>query len=181
MLHQIRDASKLITIRKANHADIQILSEKLLSALEDKNSQVYRDNVAKFGIPEDYVKKAFAKETLAKAAANEKATFYLAFKDEEIVGFAQTIQHDADTAELDRIIVFPQHAGKGIGTMLLAEVIKDQKQRGTKRILVNAGKKENHARRFYEKNGFTQIKETTIDAPWGKKLALVTYQLCLKP
>lgn len=118
---------------------------------------------------------------MAKAAADGKATFYLAFKDEEMVGFAQTIQHDADTAELDRIIVFPQHAGKGIGTMLLAEVIEDQKQRGTKSIVANAGKEENHARRFYEKNRFKKIKETTIDAPWGKKLALVTYQLCLKP
>lgn len=171
----------MITIRKADHEDIQNLSEKLLALLEDKNSQVYQDNVAKFGIPEDYVKKAFAKETLLKAAEAGKAIFYLAFKDDEIVGFAQTIQQDATTVELDRIIVFPQHAGKGIGTQLLDEVIKDQKQNGITRIIVNAGKEEDHARRFYEKNGFKQITEMTIDAPWGKKLTLITYQLCLEP
>jgi len=44
----------------------------------DKNSQVYQENVAKFGIPEEYVRKAFAEETLVKAVAAGKATLYLA-------------------------------------------------------------------------------------------------------
>jgi len=44
---------------------------------------------------------------------------------------------------------------------------------------VNAGKDETHARRFYEKNGFALVKEVTIDAPWGKRLDLATYQLQL--
>jgi N-acetylglutamate synthase-like GNAT family acetyltransferase len=57
--------------------------------------------------------------------------------------------------------------------------LADQKQKGVKKIIANAGKEENHARRFYEKNGFKQIKKATIEAPWGKKLSLVTYQLCL--
>jgi N-acetylglutamate synthase-like GNAT family acetyltransferase len=171
----------LIAIKKASHEDIRILSKKLSFLLEDKNSQVYKDNVAKFEIPEDYAKKAFAEETLSKAFATGKATFYLALKDNEIIGFAQTIAQDTSTAELDRIIIFPQHAGKGIGTLLLHEVLADQKQKGVKKIIANAGKEENHARRFYEKNGFKQIKEATIETPWGKKLSLVTYQLCLSP
>ena len=171
----------MIIIKKANYEDLRILSEKLLSLLEDKNSQVYQDNVAKFGIPEDYAKKALAEETLLKMIATGKATFYLALEDREIIGFAQTIKQDDNTAELDRIIIFPQHVGKGIGTRLLHEVIADQKQKGVNKIIVNAGKEEAHARRFYEKNGFKQIKEATIEAPWGKKLTLVTYQLCLSP
>ncbi|MCW4008990.1 MAG: GNAT family N-acetyltransferase [Candidatus Bathyarchaeota archaeon] len=78
---------------------------------------------------------------------------------------------------MERIIVFPQYTRQGVGTQLLHEAIADQKQKGTKTLIVNAGKDEAHARRFYEKNGFTQIKEALIDAPWGKKLALVTCQL----
>jgi len=167
------------TIRKATQKDIPILSRKLLQLLEDKNSQIYRENVIKFGIPEEYVRKAFAEETLLKAAA-ENATFYLAIQDSQIIGFAQTIQQDADTTVLDRIIVFPEHAGKGIGTQLLREAIADQARRGIKTIIANAGKHETHARRFYEKNGFKLSKETTIQAPWGKKLELAIYQLQLK-
>ncbi|HVP40850.1 MAG TPA: hypothetical protein VMS95_02740 [Candidatus Krumholzibacteriaceae bacterium] len=41
---------------------------------------------------------------------------------------------------------------------------------------MNAGKDETHARRFYEKNGFKQAKESAVGTPWGIKLPLVTYQ-----
>jgi len=170
----------MITIKKATQKDIRVLSRKLLSLLEDKNSQIYRENVAKFGIPEDYAKKAFAEERLLETAATGKATFYLARENNEIIGFAQTIQKDASTVELDRIIIFPKHARRGIGTQLLHQVLIDQKQKGVTTVIVNTGKEEIQARRFYEKNGFKQIKEVMIEAPWGKKLILVTYHIYLK-
>ncbi len=170
----------MAVFRKADQKDVRVLSKKLLMHLKDKNSQVYQDNVAKFGIPEDHVKKALAEETLLKAAATGKTTFYLALKNNEIIGFAQTIQQDENTAELDRIIIFPQHTREGIGTQLLRSVLIDQEQKGVNNIIVNTGKEESHARRFYEKNGFKQIEEATIQTPWGKKLTLITYQLTLK-
>jgi len=169
----------MATIRKASQKDIPVLSAKLLELLKDKNSQIYQENVIKFGIPEEYVRKAFAEETLAKAAA-EGSAFYVAIEDSEIIGFAQTIRQDAETAVLDRIIVFPEHAGKGIGTQLLKQVAADQERRGIKTIIANAGKHETHAKRFYEKNGFKLSKETAIQAPWGKKLELAIYRLQLK-
>ena len=170
----------MTSIRKATRKDIPLLSRKLIKLLEDRNSQVYQDNVTKFGIPEDYVRKAFAEETLLKAVKSKKSGFYLAFEDNEIIGFAQTVKQDATTTELDRIIVFPEHERKGIGTQLLAEAIEDLKKEGVHTIIVNAGKEETYARRFYEKNGFKLIKETTIQAPWGKKLDLAIYQLQLE-
>lgn len=151
-----------------------------MKLLEDRNSQVYQDNVTKFGIPEEYVRKAFAEETLLKAVKSKKARFYLAFEDNEMIGFAQAVKQDANSTELDRIIVLPEHERKGIGTQLLAEAIEDMQKEGVHTIIVNAGKEETHARRFYEKNGFKLIKETTIQAPWGKKLDLAIYQLQLE-
>jgi len=169
----------MVAIRKADDTDVKAFSMKLLSLLEDKKSKIYVDNVVKFGIPEDYVKKAFAEETLQKAIKEGKSTFYLAFEDNDLIGFAQTIQRNASTAELDRIVVFPPHERKGIGTKLLQCALSDLEQRGTKNVLVVAGKEEEHARRFYEKNGFKLIKEDTIEAPWGKRLNIATYQLHL--
>ncbi len=171
----------MVAIRKATQKDIRVLSRKLLQFLEDKNSQVYQENIAKFGVPEEYVRKVFAEETLLKAIASGKATFYLALENNEIIGFAQTVQQEAHTAELDRIVVFPNHARKGVGTQLLKQAIVDQDKKGINTIIVNAGKEEAHARQFYEKNGFKQMKEATIEAPWGRKLSLVTYYLRLKP
>lgn len=169
----------MTSIRKAAQKDIPLLRRKLMKLLEDKNSQVYQDNVAKFGIPEEYVREAFAEKTLLKAITSGKARFYLAFEDNEIIGFAQTVKQDATTTELDRIIVFPEHERKGIGTQLLAQAIEDLKKEGVHTIIVNAGKEETSARRFYEKNGFKLIEETTIHAPWGKELQLAIYKLQL--
>lgn len=103
----------MVMVRNATAKDIPALSRKLLQLLNNKNSKVYQDNITKFGIPEEYVRKAFAEETLLKAVESEKATFYLALEDEEIIGFAQTIQQDVSTTELDRIIIFRGSCEKG--------------------------------------------------------------------
>jgi GNAT superfamily N-acetyltransferase len=171
----------MITVSKATKSGVRALSRELLKLLEDKSSQIYQGNVAKFGIPKEYVKKAFSEKTLLEAAASAKTTMYLALENRcKILGFAQTIQREAGTTELDRIVVFPEHTRKGIGTQLLAKVVvKDEKRKGTKAIIVNAGKGETHARRFYEKNSFATVKEVTMEAPWGNKITLVIYQLQL--
>lgn len=171
----------MITINKATKNGIQALSRKLSDLLEDEKGQLYQDNVAKFGIPEEYVRKAFSKEALMKAVASNKSAIYLALENKcKILGFAQTLQHSIDTIGLDRIVVFPKYTRKGIGTKLLEKIIRDHKSKGGKTIIVNAGKEEIQARRFYEKNGFRLIKEEIVDAPWGRKLNLAIYQCQLE-
>jgi hypothetical protein len=49
-----------------------------------------------------------------------------------------------------------------------------------KTIIVNAGKEETHARRFYEKNGFEQEKEAEVEIPLGSKISPATYKLDIK-
>jgi len=169
----------VVVIKRASKEEIPALSKELLTLLRDKDSEIYQDNVAKFGVSEDYVRRAFSEDTLLEAALSGQSGFFLALEDGEIIGFAQVVKKDATTTELDRIIVFPEHVGRGIGTRLLHDVISDARRRGVNSIVVSAGKEETHARRFYEKNGFRQAKETTIEAPWGKRLALVIYELRL--
>lgn len=153
----------------------------MLQLLEEKNGQIYQDNVAKFGIPEEYVKAAFSKEKLLELLRGAKigrTTFYVATEDKrKILGFAQTIERGKGTIELDRIIVFPEHVRKGIGTALLQRALKDEKRKGTRTVIVNAGRDETHARFFYEKNGFKLLEEKKVKTPWGKTLDLVTFQL----
>jgi len=171
----------MVIICKATKHGIQALSRKLLSSLEDKTSQVYQDNVAKFGIPYEYTRESFSEKALLAAAASDKSCFYLALENEcIIIGFAQTLQHGADTVELDRIVVFPDYTRKGIGTQILNRIIKDARLKKADAIIANAGKDEDHARRFYEKNGFNVAKEETIEYPWGGRLTLVTYRLQLE-
>lgn len=168
----------MVTVKTASEEDVQTLSTKLLTLIQDRQGEVYRDNVAKFGIPDEYVEKAFSEESMLKAR-ERGSTFYLALEGNEIIGFAQVNPEDHAKVELDRIVVFPEHARKGIGTLLLQEAFSDQKRRGVKTMIVNVGRDEEHARKFYEKNGFKEISQVTIDAPWGSKLTLVTYEFQL--
>jgi len=164
-------------VRVASENDLKVLSRKLLELIADEDGQAYRENVSKFGVPYEYVTRAFSEATLIEASKSGNSKFYLAFENGTVIGFAQMIRQQETVAELDRLIIFPEHARKGIGTQLLREVVIDQRSEGIQTIVVSAGKQEEQARRFYEKNGFRLTNETTIDAPWGKKLTLVTYQL----
>jgi ribosomal protein S18 acetylase RimI-like enzyme len=169
-----------ISVSKATENGIRALSRKIEKLLEDENGKLYQDNVVKFGIPEEYVKKAFSKEVLVGAAQSGKSTFYLALKNKrEILGFAQIIGHDSTTVELDRIVVFPEYERMGIGTKLLKRGIADQKEKMAKSIIVSAGRDEAHARAFYEKNGFKKAKEEVVKSPRGKEIPLVVYRLQL--
>jgi len=120
-------------------------------------------------------------EFLLEAAQIDKSTFYLALKNGcKILGFAQIAKKDSDSVELDRIVVFPEHERKGIGTKLLQKVIAYEKK-NAKKILVTAGRDETHARAFYEKNGFKQLREEMLEFPWGKKIPVVIYSYQLVP
>lgn len=173
----LRDQN-LFKIVEADEEALERLSRTLLRILEDKEGEIYQENVAKFEIPEEYVRKAFSEDSLLKARNLEKAKFYLVMEEngEEIVGFAQTIMKNEGTVELDRIIIFPEFTRKGLGSKLLQHVLNESKKRGFKKVIVNTGKDEIRARRFYEKNGFEKLEEYVVDTPWGKKLELVCYQ-----
>lgn len=173
----LRDQN-LFKIVEADEEALERLSRTLLRILEDKEGDIYQENVAKFEIPEEYVRKAFSEDSLLKARNLEKAKFYLVMEEngEEIVGFAQTIMRNEGTVELDRIIIFPEFTRKGLGSKLLQHVLNESKKRGFKKVIVNTGKDEIRARRFYEKNGFEKLEEYVVDTPWGKKLELVCYQ-----
>jgi len=173
--------SSRITIRKATVRGVQALTKKFQELLEDTNGQFYLENITKFGIPEAYVKKVLSEETVQNAVKSGESVIYLALENgREILGFAQIVKHDKSIVELDRIVIFPEYARKGTGTLLLTRVLRDERRKGTKTIIVNAGRDETHARRFYEKNGFKQLKESVVDTPWGTRLSLVTYQFELK-
>jgi hypothetical protein len=64
----------LIAIKKATREDIRILSKKLLSLLEDKNSQIYKDNVAKFGIPKITLK-SLCRRNIIEGICHWKSNF----------------------------------------------------------------------------------------------------------
>lgn len=112
--------ARMIVVRKASMEELRVLSRMLLALIRDKTGQVYQENVAKFGIPDEYVEKAFSEESMLKAARENWSTFYLALESNEILGFAQVNPGNDDTVELHRIVVFPERTRKGNRDIIVA-------------------------------------------------------------
>lgn len=172
--------SSRLGITKATVEHAEQLHRIVVAGLADKTSEVYRANVERFGIPEEYVRKAFSIEALTAAVKDKKQLFLVAVEGGKLIGFAQSIRDGKGGAELDRIFLIPESTGKGIGTRLLNETLKVLRSDGISRLMVKAGKDETLARRFYEKNGFKLVEEVNVQAPWGRELSLAIYELLIR-
>ena len=90
-------------------------------------------------------------------------TFLLAELDAAPVGFASfSPTSEQGIYKLHKIYVSTDIQGKGLGKTLLNAVIEEIKLLGATTLILNV-KRDNTARTFYEKFGFTVIKEEDID------------------
>ncbi|MCW3109879.1 MAG: GCN5-related N-acetyltransferase [Segetibacter sp.] len=92
--------------------------------------------------------------------------FFLALKDYEPVGFASFSHIGSDIYKLHKLYVLPSQQKTGLGKTLLETVETISKSMGAKKLQLNVNRK-NIARNFYERNGFTVIKEEDIDIGGG--------------
>lgn len=94
---------------------------------------------------------------------NEKGhCFLLAKENEEYIGYASyQLNCENNRTKLHKIYVLPEQQGKGIGKLLLQEIIAKALQGENKKLFLNVNK-HNKAVKFYEKNGFKIIDEEDI-------------------
>jgi diamine N-acetyltransferase len=91
--------------------------------------------------------------------------FVFAIEDNIAVGFASYSQKNAGETSifrLHKIYVLPNVPVKGIGSFLLSHVCEASLNAGATSLELNVNK-YNKAKLFYEKKGFTTIKEEVID------------------
>ena len=93
-----------------------------------------------------------------------KHQFLIVRENDVPVGFASFSMHKDDPAiyHLHKIYVLPGEQGKSIGRQILAFIIKQIKMEGAVSLQLNVNR-HNKAVVFYEKQGFTTIREEDID------------------
>jgi GNAT superfamily N-acetyltransferase len=64
--------------------------------------------------------------------------------------------------ELSGLVIDDKFRNRGIGKLLLSEAEKWAKQKGTTILRLNANAIRKDAHRFYENNGFVQLKEQIV-------------------
>ncbi|THV14337.1 GNAT family N-acetyltransferase [Rhizobium rhizophilum] len=98
---------------------------------------------------------AFRQPITAASLALPSVTLFVA-RDETTcaIGCAALLALSDDAAELKRMIVDPDHAGKGVGRSLLLAILQEARERGIRTILLEVGIHNVAARRLYEQVGF---------------------------
>ena len=93
--------------------------------------------------------------------------FLIIFSEEIPVGFASyTRLNEEGDYKLNKIYLDNRLQGKGLGRWLLNDVIARVKSEGARALLLNVNR-HNKARAFYEKMGFSVLKEDLIDIGSG--------------
>jgi len=88
-----------------------------------------------------------------------RGRFWLAIKDDKVVGMVAILEVDNVTAKLKRMFVIPDYHGTGLGQKLLNTAFKFAKEHRYSKIVLDTHEIMTRAQRFYEKNGFHKVKE----------------------
>lgn len=119
-------------------------SEKLMYLYQNVGWSAYTENL-------DLLKNAIVKSL----------DVITAWEDEELVGLIRTIGDGLTILYIQDILVLNEYQKKGIGSMLLKEVLEKYKHVRQKVLLTEEAKDVRH---FYEKNGFESCDKGTLVA-----------------
>ena len=114
----------------------------------------------------DYMLNLFySPASLKRQMKEEKHRFLILEEDDEPIGFAAwSPDKGTGVYKLHKLYLLPDRQGKGKGKTMLQFIVEDIRPEGAKALQLNVNR-HNKARQFYERMGFTVIREE--DNPIG--------------
>jgi GNAT superfamily N-acetyltransferase len=110
----------------------------------------------------DYMLGKFYSTPSLEDQIKNKHHFFLALQNYTPVGFASFSHQGEKTYKLEKLYVLSEVQKTGAGKKLLETVETVAKSMGAEKLILNVNRK-NKAITFYQKNGFTVIREEDID------------------
>jgi GNAT superfamily N-acetyltransferase len=115
----------------------------------------------------------YSPASLRKQMVEDRHQFLILEESEEPVGFASwSTTTEPGVYKLHKLYVMPGRQGKGMGTTILQFIFEEIRPEGAIRLRLNVNR-HNKARQFYEKMGFTVVKEE--DVPIGNNYFMNDY------
>jgi ribosomal protein S18 acetylase RimI-like enzyme len=149
-------SDQVFQIRKANETDIHVIS-MLAHAIWP---ETYKSILSQAQI--DHMLNLFYSPEALEKQFKDNHVFLIAFMNAETVGFASYSHADkAGVYKVHKLYVHPMLHGHGFGKKLLDRIIKDVKPHNATTLRLNVNR-QNTAKNFYEKYGFTVIGEEDI-------------------
>ncbi len=105
----------------------------------------------------------YSTSSLKKQMVDEKHSFILIKDNESPVGFASySATKQPDVFKLHKIYVLANQQGKGLGKTIVDFIVNDIKPKNARALQLNVNR-NNKAKSFYERLGFSVIKEEDIN------------------
>ncbi|MNK13384.1 putative acetyltransferase [compost metagenome] len=158
----------MIYLRKAKEEDLPIVRTLAEQTWPDAYGDIISQDQIVFMLEKMYNKGELLEQML------KGHHFIIASELKEDVGFAgfSVVDSDRHTFKLHKLYVLPKMHGKGVGKILMNEVVSQVKAQGGRFLQLNVNR-ANKAKDFYEKTGF-KIKET-VDLDIGNGFYMNDY------
>ena len=158
----------MIYLRKANEEDLPIIRTIAEQTWPTAYGDIISQEQITFMLDKMYNKGELLEQML------QGHHFVIASELNEDVGFAgfSAVNLETKTFKLHKLYVLPKMHGKGVGKILMNEVVSLIKAQGGEFLQLNVNRK-NKAKDFYEKAGF-KIKET-VDLDIGNGFYMNDY------
>ncbi len=93
-----------------------------------------------------------------------RGAFVLLHEDDRLVAGGAFKPYDDDTVELKRIWTAPEHRGRGLAALVVAELEAEARRRGFRRVYLTTGPRQPEAVRLYRRAGYTPLYDTARPA-----------------
>jgi len=94
-------------------------------------------------------------------AQDPGAHHFVMVEDGEIIGAARIYRLAEGVAKIGRVCVLAEHRGRGLGMVLMRELLRHARPLGAERVVLDA---QTHALGFYQRLGFHAVGEEFLDA-----------------
>lgn len=145
-----------LTLRRAYEKDIPLIRDMTMKVWPQTYSTILTPDQISYMLEMMYSEQSLSKQM------KEQHEFIIVDDGNEPVGFASFSQTEPGIYKLHKIYILPALQGKGAGKFVIGEVIKAIARKGGKALQLNVNR-NNKAKDFYEKLGFTVIREEDID------------------
>lgn len=146
----------MLTIRNAATTDIKLIHELALKIWP----QTYAGIISKEQI--DFMMEMMYSETSLQKQINEGCQFVIINENTQPVGFASYQETGPFIFKLHKIYILNNQQGKGTGRFLLNYIMDTIQKQGAGSLQLQVNR-NNKAKFFYEKLGFTVIAEADFD------------------
>lgn len=158
----------MILLRRAKEEDIEVIRDIANNTWYDTYGDILAEEQIKYMLG-----KMYSKEELL-SQLREGHVFLIALENDKDLGFAGFSIADSEkkTYKLHKLYVLPSAHGRGLGKLLINEVVNLIRNEGGVAVQLNVNR-NNKAAKFYQSAGF--VRKETVDLDIGNGFFMNDY------